>query len=98
MGWRNFLNGTDLTPPPRDILQKDMMASYFSQLLNSAKKILIRIGRIQTMIIMSLFYYLILGPMAILYQIFHRQKQSGQTYWIKKQPIQDMDLYLTRQF
>ena len=62
------------------------------------KKILIKIGRIQTMIIMSLFYYLILGPMAILYQIFNRQKPSEQTYWIKKEPIKDMDLYLTRQF
>lgn len=62
------------------------------------KKILIKIGRIQTMIIMSLFYYLILGPMAILYQIFNRQKQSRETYWIKKEPIQNMDLYLTRQF
>jgi|GEM_PF-6594822 len=62
------------------------------------KKILIKIGRIQTVIIMSLFYYLILGPMAILYQIFNRQKKSGQSYWIKKEPIKDMDLYLTRQF
>ncbi|MBI5357148.1 hypothetical protein HZB78_06090 [Candidatus Collierbacteria bacterium] len=62
------------------------------------KTLLIKIGRIQTMIIMSLFYYLILGPMAILYRIFNRQKPSGQTYWIKKEPIKDMDLYLTRQF
>ena len=74
----------------------------FSQLINSIwqpiKSTLIKIGRIQTVIIMSLFYYLILGPMAILYQLFHRQKQSGETYWIKKEPINDMDLYLTRQF
>lgn len=62
------------------------------------KKILIKIGRVQTMIIMSLFYFLILGPMAILYQIFNRQKQSGETYWIKKEPIRDMGIYLERQF
>lgn len=62
------------------------------------KKILIKIGRIQTIIIMSFFYYLILGPMAILYQIFNRQKQSGETYWIKKEPVKDMEIYLERQF
>jgi len=62
------------------------------------KTLLIKIGRIQTVIVMSVFYYLILGPMAILYQLFHRQKQSGQTYWIKKEPIEDMELYLKRQF
>ncbi|MBI2309922.1 hypothetical protein HYU89_03400 [Candidatus Collierbacteria bacterium] len=62
------------------------------------KKILIKIGRVQTVIIMAVVYFLIIGPMAILFQIFHRQKHSGRTYWIKKDQITDMNLYLTRQF
>jgi len=71
---------------------------YMNFIWQPIKTLLIKIGRIQTMIIMSIFYFLILGPMAILYQIFNRQKQSGNSYWINKEPIKDMELYLERQF
>lgn len=62
------------------------------------KSLLVKIGRVQTIIIMAVVYFIVIGPMAILFQIFHRQKLSGKTYWIKKEPITDIDLYLTRQF
>ena len=62
------------------------------------KSLLVKIGRVQTVIIMAVVYFLIIGPMAILFQIFHPQKPSGKTYWLKKEPITDIDLYLTRQF
>lgn len=62
------------------------------------KKLLVKIGRVQTVIIMAVVYFVIIGPMAILFQIFHRQKPAAKTYWVKKETITDMDLYLTRQF
>jgi len=62
------------------------------------KSLLVKIGRVQTIIIMAVVYFIVIGPMAILFQIFHRQKLSGKTYWLKKEPITDIDLYLTRQF
>ena len=62
------------------------------------KSLLVKIGRVQTVIIMAVVYFIVIGPMAILFQIFHRQKLSGKTYWLKKEPITDIDLYLTRQF
>ena len=75
-----------------------MSNQLISSIRQTVKSVLIKIGRIQTVIIMSVFYYFILGPMAILYQLFHRQKQSGETYWIKKEPVKDMEIYLERQF
>ena len=62
------------------------------------KSLLVKIGRVQTVIIMAVVYFIVIGPMAILFQIFHRQKPSGKTYWLKKEPITDLNLYLTRQF
>lgn len=62
------------------------------------KKLLVKIGRVQTVIIMAVVYFVVIGPMAILFQIFHRQKSSDKTYWIKKDPITDMDFYLRKQF
>jgi len=62
------------------------------------KSLLVKIGRVQTIIIMAVVYFIVIGPMAILFQIFHRQKPSGKTYWLKKEPITDLNLYLTRQF
>jgi len=62
------------------------------------KSLLVKIGRVQTIIIMAVVYFIVIGPMAILFQIFHRRKTSGKTYWLKKDPITDMNLYLTRQF
>ena len=62
------------------------------------KSLLVKIGRVQIIIIMAVVYFFIIGPMAILFQIFHRQKSSGKTYWLKKEPITDLNLYLTRQF
>ena len=65
---------------------------------SSVKKILVKIGRVQTVIIMAVVYFLIIGPMAILFQIFHRQKQTKKSYWVGKEMIKDMGLYLTKQF
>jgi len=75
-----------------------MFIGILNSFVRQLKKILLFIAKIQTSIIMIATYYLIIGPMAILFQIFHRQKLSGKTYWIKKEPITDIDLYLTRQF
>ncbi len=71
-----------------------MLTSIWLQI----KSLLVKIGRVQTVIIMAVVYFVIIGPMAILFQIFHRQKPAGKTYWLKKEPITDMNLYLTRQF
>lgn len=70
----------------------------FKVVWSPVKKLLVKIGRVQTVIIMVVIYFIVIGPMAILFQLFHRQKPSGKTYWIKKDPITDMDLYLIRQF
>lgn len=70
----------------------------FSSWLNTIKRILIRVGHVQTVVVMGVAYYFIIGPMAVLFQLFHRQKPSAKSYWIKKEPITDMDFYLKKQF
>jgi hypothetical protein len=44
-----------------------------------------RLGKIQTLILMTLFYFLILGPVAICLRLLGkrplRYSLSGQTYW-----------------
>lgn len=66
--------------------------------MNGVKNILIKIGQIQASILMGIIYYLIIGPMAMLIQLFHVEKRSKETCWIKREPIEDMSTYLKRQF
>ena len=75
-----------------------MSPGLLNSIWQAVKSLLVKIGRAQTAIVMAAIYFVIIGPMAILFQIFHRQKHSRQSYWIKKEPITDMNLYLTRQF
>lgn len=39
------------------------------------KKIFIAIGRVQTTLLMGLFYYLVLGPMAVVYQALRKKRE-----------------------
>lgn len=68
--------------------------NIFSQI----KKLLIKIGRVQTTILMGLIYYLIIGPMAVIYQMLKREKQSSSSYWVKREKVEDWERYLRRQF
>lgn len=68
-------------------------------LVEHVRTVLIKVGRIQTVIVMVLIYFLFFGPMAILYQFFHLSKNKRfNSYWIKRNDIDDIDLYLKRQF
>ncbi len=75
-----------------------MSTDLVSSVWRPVKSLLIKIGRVQTVIIMAVVYFAVIGPMAILFQIFRRPKPDAKTYWVKKEPITDMNLYLTRQF
>lgn len=69
-----------------------------NSLWRPVKSLLVKIGRVQTVIIMAVVYFVIIGPMAILFQIFHRQKSVDRTYWVKREPITDIEFYLKKQF
>lgn len=62
------------------------------------KILLVKIGRVQTTILMGLIYYLVIGPIAVIYQLLKRDKQSGDSCWIEREKIEDWDRYLRRQF
>ena len=62
------------------------------------KKMLVRIGRVQTTVFMGLIYYLVIGPMAVLYQMLKQEKHTGDSYWVKREEIADWERYLMRQF
>jgi hypothetical protein len=66
--------------------------------MQSIKSLLVKIGRIQTVIIMAVVYFAVIGPMAILFQIFHRPKNYKISYWVKRKKINDANLYLTKQY
>lgn len=65
---------------------------------NFIKKSLVKIGQIQASIFMGVVYYLIIGPTALLYQLFQTNKKTKETYWVKREHIEDFGLYLKRQF
>lgn len=67
-------------------------------IIKKIKQILIKIGQIQAVILMGVIYYLIIGPMAIIYQLFKKKEKKKNSYWIKKEKITDMETYLKRQF
>lgn len=63
------------------------------------KKFLIKISHVQASIIMGLVYVIFIGPIALLFQVFHKEKASGnKSYWIRRSKISDMRTYLIRQF
>lgn len=62
------------------------------------KKFLVKIGRIQTTVLMGLIYYLVIGPMAVVYQLLKKEKRSEDSYWIEKEKVEDWERYLKRQF
>lgn len=62
------------------------------------KKILVNVGRAQTTIFMGLIYYLVIGPMAVVYQLLKREKQPPESYWVEKEKIENWEKYLKRQF
>lgn len=62
------------------------------------KTALAKISRVQAALLMGLVYYLIIGPVAILYQLLQRNKEERKSYWVKKEKIEDMEVYLKRQF
>jgi hypothetical protein len=64
----------------------------------SIKKILVAIGRVQTIFFMGLIYYLVMGTMAVLYQLLKREKQLSDSYWIKREKVEEWNRYLKRQF
>lgn len=55
---------------------------------NQLTKILHTIGTIQTAIILTFFYYLVLAPFALLYKlskISEKKDHHTDTFWIKRQ-------------
>ena len=66
--------------------------------ISPIKNVLVAIGRIQTTILMGALYYLVIGPMAVLYQMLKQEKHTGDSYWVKREEIADWERYLMRQF
>ena len=65
------------------------------------EKLLLFIGRVNTVLLLSIFYYLILGPVAIgvkLVKIFSAKKGSQSSYWIARDMEPETEETLRRQF
>lgn len=61
--------------------------TFLLKIWDAIQRILRAIGMIQTAIILGLFYYLILGPFAILYKLSRllvKIPKNPKSYWIKK--------------
>lgn len=92
MVWQNFGSGIVVTD------RKMPKQTIFRHIIHQGKQTLIFIGKIQTTILMGIVYYLIIGPMALIYRLFRVEKQTGKTYWIQKEHATDWDTCLRRQF
>ena len=65
------------------------------------EKLLLFIGKVNTVLLLSIFYYLILGPVAIgvkLTKIFSAKKGSQNSYWIARDVEPETEETLRRQF
>lgn len=61
--------------------------STFSNIKKSTTKLLKKIGIVQSAILLTIFYYLILSPFALIYQLAIKMTQKPKdksTYWLKR--------------
>lgn len=58
------------------------------------------VGKVQSTILLSIFYLVILMPVAIVYQIIKllRPEQKLSTYWKKREDTEETEETLLRQF
>jgi hypothetical protein len=63
------------------------MKNFLSKAKSSVLKALKIFGNIQSSILLAIFYFLIFGPFAIIYQfvkVFSAKEEKNKSYWIKK--------------
>lgn len=61
--------------------------SFLKKIWNGWKIFARTLGRINTKIILSLFFFFIFGPIALIRKLFYlfKKKSSANTFWIKKE-------------
>lgn len=62
---------------------------------------LLFIGKVNSLILLSIFYYLILGPVAILYRLsklFKPRDKDRTSYWLPRTQEPETEETLLRQF
>lgn len=57
-------------------------------------------GRVNSALLLTVFYYLILGPVAVVFQIVKvfKVEKKTKSYWIKRTQEQETEETLRRQF
>lgn len=67
-------------------------------IINQTASVLTAIGRVQSTLIMGLVYFLIIGPMAIIYQISRRKEKNKKSCWIRRKIPRNLNQYLENQY
>ena len=77
-----------------------MLLALLRQIWNIVRSGLLFIGKVNSIILLAIFYYVILGPVAILVQLAQARKvkQSGHSYWQKRAVEAETEETLLRQF
>lgn len=77
------------------------MINLLREIWEQISKVLKFIGKVQSMLLLSIFYYLILGPIAIikhLVSLVSNEEKEMKTYWIKRDAEPETEKTLLRQF
>lgn len=91
-----------LTKSQSDVYNTKMMfVEIIKVLKNRTYAVLKTIGVVQSSILLTVFYYLILGPFALVYKLsrsFSKQPANRQTFWIKRNDPKPTQELLQKQF
>jgi len=70
------------------------MSSFFKKLWSGIKAFSRKVAYIQSLLILTLFYFLVIGPFSIVIRFFGRDllnkrwKDKKASYWVKKEKIE----------
>jgi len=68
-----------------------MLRNFFNKIWQRWKRIAKTVAKVNSYIILTLFYFLIIGPVALIKKIINlfSKKVPEESYWVSKEPKQD---------
>ena len=68
-----------------------MLWNFFNKIWQGWKRIARTVAKVNSYIILTLFYFLIIGPIALIKKIIDlfSKKVSEESYWVSKEPKQN---------
>ncbi|MBI2010482.1 MAG: hypothetical protein HYS86_04925 [Candidatus Chisholmbacteria bacterium] len=76
------------------------MFSLLKQVWQVIRSLLLFIGKVNSIILLTIFYLVILGPVAVLVQVFKgvKTEKSRRSYWQRRNLESETEVTLLRQF